>query len=234
MTSTTGLRETLDWRCAKCDCRSFARCSTRLPDTSFGPGDFVRCVNCKDVSFFPERLSASMAGPEGKPLRVSVSYDGFTGDVIGSYTTREGKQGVVVQQDGTRVVHVYGRSRVEAAPAPALPEAEPAASPAEGAAVQASDIPDLLDRYWDLAYAEGKEGRNHDTINGDAQEVRTKLSLAFINCRSPNREAATREAVIEECAKIADEQVGREAYGHAKHTAVTIAQNIRSLSRTEP
>jgi hypothetical protein len=44
--------------------------------------------------------------------RVTVEYDGFTGDVIGHYTTREGKQGVVVQQDGTKVVHVYGRARV--------------------------------------------------------------------------------------------------------------------------
>lgn len=28
--------------------------------------------------------------------------------MIGSYVTREGKRGVVVQQDGTKVVHVYG------------------------------------------------------------------------------------------------------------------------------
>jgi hypothetical protein len=27
----------------------------------------------------------------------------------------------------------------------------------------------LIDRYWDLAYAEGKEGRSRDTENGDAQ-----------------------------------------------------------------
>lgn len=31
----------------------------------------------------------------------------------------------------------------------------------------------------------------------------------------------------ERCARIADEQAAREEYGHAKHAAVTIAQNIR-------
>lgn len=42
----------------------------------------------------------------GKPYR--IEHDGFEGDVIGSYVTREGKRGVVLQQHGTRVVHVYG------------------------------------------------------------------------------------------------------------------------------
>lgn len=41
--------------------------------------------------------------------RLASLYDGFEGDVIGHYVTREGKDGVVVQQDGTRVVHVYSR-----------------------------------------------------------------------------------------------------------------------------
>ncbi len=44
--------------------------------------------------------------------RVTCPQDGFTGTVIGSYTTLEGKTGVVVQQDGTKVVHVYGETRV--------------------------------------------------------------------------------------------------------------------------
>ncbi|HEV2502365.1 MAG TPA: hypothetical protein VGV39_04785 [Mesorhizobium sp.] len=39
---------------------------------------------------------------------VEIAHDGFAGDIIGHYVTREGKRGVVVQQDGTRVVHVYG------------------------------------------------------------------------------------------------------------------------------
>lgn len=38
-----------------------------------------------------------------------IEHDGFVGEVIGHYRTREGKEGVVLQQAGTRVVHVYGR-----------------------------------------------------------------------------------------------------------------------------
>lgn len=38
-----------------------------------------------------------------------------------------------------------------------------------------SDIHDLLDRYWQLAYAEGRENRQHDTENGDAQECRSAI-----------------------------------------------------------
>ena len=29
---------------------------------------------------------------------------------------------------------------------------------------------DLLNEYWSLAHQEGIEGRDHDTINGDAQK----------------------------------------------------------------
>lgn len=37
-----------------------------------------------------------------------IEHDGFQGDMVGNYVTREGKRGVVLQQHGTRVVHVYG------------------------------------------------------------------------------------------------------------------------------
>lgn len=37
-----------------------------------------------------------------------IKHDGFVGDLIGTYETREGKRGAVLQQHGTRVVHVYG------------------------------------------------------------------------------------------------------------------------------
>lgn len=49
------------------------------------------------------------------PKRHSIEFDGFTGTVIGYYTTLEGKEGVVLQQDGTRVVHVYGRKHLKPA-----------------------------------------------------------------------------------------------------------------------
>ena len=46
--------------------------------------------------------------------RVRIEHDGFEGDVIGHYQTREGKRGVVLQQHGTRVVHVYGTKWIRA------------------------------------------------------------------------------------------------------------------------
>ena len=50
-----------------------------------------------------------------------IDHDGFQGEVIGYYVTREGKAGVVLQQFGTKVVHVYGEKWIlpstETAPA---------------------------------------------------------------------------------------------------------------------
>ena len=33
----------------------------------------------------------------------------------------------------------------------------------------------LIDRYWDLAYAEGAEKRDHDTAAGDANRTRGEI-----------------------------------------------------------
>ena len=43
--------------------------------------------------------------------KASVAQDGFSGDVVGWYVTREGKPGLVIEQDGTTVVHVYREGR---------------------------------------------------------------------------------------------------------------------------
>lgn len=49
------------------------------------------------------------AEPQGAPRPVwRIEHDGFEGVQIGSYVTLEGKRGAVLQQIGTRVVHVYG------------------------------------------------------------------------------------------------------------------------------
>lgn len=42
-----------------------------------------------------------------------INHDDFEGHVIGYYETIEGKKGVVLQQIGTRVVHVYGTKWLE-------------------------------------------------------------------------------------------------------------------------
>ncbi len=44
---------------------------------------------------------------------VTIEHDGFIGDIIGHYVTREGKRGVVLQQIGTKVVHVYGEKWIK-------------------------------------------------------------------------------------------------------------------------
>lgn len=61
------------------------------------------------------RDGRALAPVGGRPTgQVSIAHDGFSGEIIGHYTTREGKPGVVVQQDGTRVVHVYGEKWLSA------------------------------------------------------------------------------------------------------------------------
>lgn len=59
-------------------------------------------------------IEAYEAARSAEPVgHVEIEHDGFKGDIIGYYTTREGKRGVVVQQDGTRVVHVYGEKWIK-------------------------------------------------------------------------------------------------------------------------
>jgi hypothetical protein len=60
-----------------------------------------RCPRCGGTVAHPVQ-------PGWRQGHVEIAHDGFAGDIIGHYVTREGKRGVVVQQDGTRVVHVYG------------------------------------------------------------------------------------------------------------------------------
>lgn len=42
-----------------------------------------------------------------------------------------------------------------------------------------SDLPELLDHYFSLGVAEGKEGRDHDTPDGEAQATRDLIGLAL-------------------------------------------------------
>jgi len=60
------------------------------------------------VEELDEVIAAIGALPMTEAGRVSIAHDGFVGDIIGHYRRRDGKAGVVVQQDGTNVVHVYG------------------------------------------------------------------------------------------------------------------------------
>ena len=42
----------------------------------------------------------------GKKFR--IEHDGFVGTVIGTYKRLDGYEGVVMQMDGAKIVHVYG------------------------------------------------------------------------------------------------------------------------------
>src|SRR3990167_98463 len=55
------LRGADGWQC-RCGCHTYARVDV---DTAAGfkPGDFVRCVSCKAVSYFPECAAAPPASP---------------------------------------------------------------------------------------------------------------------------------------------------------------------------
>lgn len=86
-----------------------------------------------------ERPADPTAGKAaGEP--VTIDHDGFVGTIQGSYTTREGKRGVVLQQVGTRVVHVYGEKWIKP-PRPALND--PVVDPRNS---DEGDEPSIFDR----------------------------------------------------------------------------------------
>lgn len=85
----------------------------------------VHCANC--LANGPMKQSDKQAAtawstrPVPAPVEVrdgqrfTIEHDGFTGTVIGSYERLDGYRGVVMQQDGCRVVHVYGEKHLRPA-----------------------------------------------------------------------------------------------------------------------
>lgn len=60
---------------------------------------------------------------------------------------------------------------------------------------KARELHDLIDRYWDLAYIEGKEGRSSDTEDGKAQQLRLKIDMAINAIARALEQPEGREAV---------------------------------------
>jgi len=60
-----------------------------------------------------------LVGDLGK--RYSVEFDGFVGSVVGTYRRHDGEEGVVMQHDGTRMVHIYRRQHLTPLDAPETP-----------------------------------------------------------------------------------------------------------------
>lgn len=53
--------------------------------------------------------------PADLGAKYGIEFDGFKGTVIGAYKRLDGEEGVVMQQDGTKVVHVYRRKWLQPA-----------------------------------------------------------------------------------------------------------------------
>lgn len=62
-----------------------------------------------------------------------------------------------------------------------------------------TDVEALLSEYWDLAYAEGKEARDHDTEAGDAERVRSAIldHIAALQEQAEKAEAERDAAKVE-------------------------------------
>lgn len=64
-----------------------------------------------------------------------------------------------------------------------------------------NDLQELLDHYFSLGVAEGKEGRDHDTPDGEAQATRDLIDQKIMRLRRESAEA--RKAAFIEAAGIA-------------------------------
>lgn len=65
------------------------------------PGSITEKVTARIITRIDEEMNSGQI--------YSIEHDGFKGTLVGTYYTREGKDGAVLQQIGTKVVHVYSR-----------------------------------------------------------------------------------------------------------------------------
>lgn len=59
-----------EWRCKVCGwCRTYARIDERQPGGKYRPGPYVRCVNCKAESLYPEAVAypSAIASQDTQP-----------------------------------------------------------------------------------------------------------------------------------------------------------------------
>lgn len=95
-----------------------------------------------------------------------------------------------------------------------------------------NDLPELLDHYFSLGVAEGNEGRDHDTNDGDAQATRDLIDQKIQRLQREVEEAKEFRAILEGhlSAAIDDYNEARKA---AFIEAAEIAQNITSAECRE-
>ena len=81
--------------------------------------DLYTLMQTRDGASLVRQALSSFIGARGvEGERYRIEHDGFQGTVIGHYKRLDGYEGVVMQQDGTKVVHVYGKKWLIAAPTP--------------------------------------------------------------------------------------------------------------------
>lgn len=100
---------------------------------------------------------------------------------------------------------------------------------------KARDLRELIDQYWDLAYAEGLQRRDQDTADGDAQRVSMEIDSAIrsITALSPPEDKAAEVAkrligrFMIECNAVGAYEAG---YGLAR----SLKREIPELSSARP
>ena len=96
-----------DWRCAECGCHSYARMDERKPDGSFGPGPFVRCVNCK-----AESALSSPPPDRDAVLEGAIAWCREKEDAYNSMVTNALGEGRVIAEEAHRsAARAFGACR---------------------------------------------------------------------------------------------------------------------------
>lgn len=173
-----------------------------------------------------------------------IDHDGFIGEVIGYYRRIDGKTGVVLQQLGTSVVHVYGEKWLTNR----LESPTPLASPAQAGALP--PMPATQDRqaYDEETYPDYVEGnRDWAEANNDAIEwladnhkaIRAVLASNPVNAKQtkPDGEVEKLRAIIEQEITLAETPVGyggfnsEDSYEIYAPGALERAQRLRAALR---
>lgn len=79
-------------------------------------------------------------------------------------------------------------------------------------------LADALAAYWDAAYAEGRDGRTHDTEDGAAQRALNSVHDAVRDLLATERER---------CAKLCDDEFPRLQSSAERDLCAWLAQRIR-------
>ena len=96
-----------------------------------------------------------------------------------------------------------------------------------------------LNQEYEHAFADGLRALDEKAVGGQHFTDYAKLFLqthrwygeALKRAEAAEAQLAqAREAAIEECAKVADAQVGHKSYGYSRHTANLIVDAIRALA----